>query len=127
MLHIKTTINQSPIHGTGVFAAENVAKGTMTWSYVEGFDRIITEREYESLPDEAKDFLQTYSYQCKSNRNYYLTVDNDRFTNHSETPNVGLAQDGRAYALRDIAEGEEITMDYRSFELLSRCRQRLAA
>ena len=43
--------------------------------------------------------------------------DNGRFTNHSATPNVGACVDHSvdSYALRDIAEGEELTCDYAGF------------
>ena len=44
-----------------------------------------------------------------------MTVDNDRFTNHSETPNTCVDAVGHCYALKDIAADEELTADYREF------------
>ena len=43
--------------------------------------------------------------------------DNGRFTNHSCTPNVGACIDNSvdSYALRDIANGDELTCDYAAF------------
>lgn len=43
--------------------------------------------------------------------------DNGRFTNHSSAPNVGACVDHSvdSYALRDIADGEELTCHYADF------------
>lgn len=43
--------------------------------------------------------------------------DNGRFTNHSSTPNVGACVDNSvdSYALRDVADGEELSCDYAGF------------
>ena len=53
-------------------------------------------------------------------RRTILCFDDARFVNHSDTPNVATnyAQDpyGLDVALRDIAAGEELTMDYAGFE-----------
>ena len=44
--------------------------------------------------------------------------DNGRFTNHSAKANVGACVDhsNDSYALREIADGEELTCDYSGFD-----------
>ncbi|PKM07970.1 MAG: hypothetical protein CVV14_06225 [Gammaproteobacteria bacterium HGW-Gammaproteobacteria-4] len=44
-----------------------------------------------------------------------VNLDNARYMNHSDTPNL-IEVDGCNYTARDIAEGEELTCDYRVFD-----------
>ena len=119
MLLIKTVLAPSTIEGTGLFADEFITKGTKTWEYNPAFDRVFSAKEYEAFSPEIKKFLQTYAYQSKITGGYVLDSDNGRFTNHSDTPNLGkIPVEGKeAYtvALRDIQKGEEMTLDYRVF------------
>ena len=45
---------------------------------------------------------------------YWLNLDDTRFINHSENPNIETAGDADV-ALSDIEKGEEILIDYRTF------------
>ena len=70
-----------------------------------------------SPPERA--YLKTYAYLSRFSKLYILPGDNDRFMNHSDTPNVGMNPSGTAdtIALRAIAAGEGLTCDYRTFDL----------
>lgn len=121
MLYVKTTIKNSPIHGTGLFADQKILKGTLVSKYEPGFDIFITVEKYESLPQVAKQFFDHYGYWSKELNGYVCSADNHRFTNHSTSPTVGTVgakagDDGEDIALRDIELGEEITVDYRVFD-----------
>jgi hypothetical protein len=48
---------------------------------------------------------------------WMLPCDHIRYMNHSDTPNVGGDSQFSDVALRDIVIGEELTCDYRSFDL----------
>jgi hypothetical protein len=113
MLLIKTYLDQSPIHGLGVFAAEPIPKGTKIWRYVEGFDRSWSPRQFAKLPKEAQEFVAYYGYRVDGE--ILLTVDNDHFINHSDDSNT-YWRAGHIRAKRDIAKGEEITNSYRLFD-----------
>lgn len=39
MMMVKVRLGMSPIEGLGHFALEDIAYGTVTWSYVNEFDR----------------------------------------------------------------------------------------
>ena len=125
MLLLKTKIKPSPIHGIGCFADEFIPKGTPIWKFVSGFDLEISEDEFEKLPSIGQDFFNRYSYGYeKDGAVYYqLCGDDARFFNHSTTPNVIDVKnaDGEEIeiAARDIQEGEELTCDYRTFDLAS--------
>jgi SET domain-containing protein len=113
MLLIKTYLDKSPIHGIGVFAAERIPKGTKIWRFVEGYDRWYTPQEFAKLPKPARDFLSYYGYRVDGE--VLFTVDNDRHTNHSDTPNTYLKA-GYVITRRNIRKNEEITVDYREFD-----------
>jgi SET domain-containing protein len=119
MLLVKTVIKPSSIEGVGVFADEFIAKGTTTWEFDPSFDRIFSKEEFAAFPDYIQKFLQTYAYQSKITGGYVLDSDNGRFTNHSDTPNLGKVpvegKEAYTVALRDIRKGEELTLDYRVF------------
>jgi SET domain-containing protein len=59
--------------------------------------------------------IKNYGYSVKGL--YYLSIDNDRFINHSEIPNVRETADP-TYAIRDIEENEELLTDYRTLNML---------
>ena len=114
MLLVKTYLGKSRIHGTGVFAAQFIRKGTKIWRFVEGFDRAWWPREFARLPKAARDFIRHHGYRVDGE--ILLTVDHDRHMNHSDKPNTYL-KNGYAIARRNIRKGEEITNDYREFDL----------
>lgn len=120
MLHVKTTIGPSSIHGIGLFADQKIPKGTVICKYDPDIDILITKKKYSELSDIGKEFFDHYSYWSKEMNGYICAADNHRFTNHSTDPNVGTidakaGHDGVDVALRDIKKGEEITVDYRVF------------
>jgi SET domain-containing protein len=114
MLMVQTKVRNSGTHGLGVFAAHPIPAGTLVWKYVEGFDFYISKTAYESFPEPGKQFVDSY---CNmTNEGYLCCVDNARFMNHSDQPNISSALDEN-YALKDIAEGEEILCDYHEFDI----------
>ena len=118
MLIAPTRLQSSAIHGLGVFAAQPIPSEAVVSRYQPPFDVAYTADAIERLSPAERTFLRCYAYRSVFNGIYYLVGDHDRFMNHSETPNVGMNPDGTStvLALRDIAEGEELTCDYRSFD-----------
>ena len=114
MLLVKTYLDKSPIHGIGVFAAELIRKDTKIWRFVEGFDRAYTPKEFAKLPKPARDYLKDYGYRVDGE--ILFTFDHDHYINHSDNPNTYLKA-GYTIARRNIRKGEEITNDYREFDV----------
>jgi SET domain-containing protein len=114
MLLVRTYLDKSAIHGLGVFAAESIRKDTKIWRFVEGFDRAYSLKQFARLPKPARDFLKNYGYRVDGE--VLFTVDNDRHINHSDDPNTYLKA-GYTIARRNIRKGEEITNDYREFDV----------
>src|SRR5262245_16932435 len=110
MLLIRTYLGKSAIHGLGVFASEYIRKNTRIWTFVEGFDRAWSPKEYDKLPKAAKAYIKVHGYRVDGE--ILLTVDHDHHINHSPHANT-FWRSGYMLAKRDIYKGEEITNDYR--------------
>ena len=99
----RVVVRESKI-GKGVFAAENICKEEFIFSY-GGFGRI-------SFEESKKEGIEDYCLQIGQREYIYPTESPQQSVNHSCEPNTGLKDGTELYALRDIAEGEEITFDY---------------
>ncbi|MCX7646336.1 MAG: SET domain-containing protein [Rhodobacteraceae bacterium] len=123
MLLVRTTVRQSEIHGLGLFAEEDIPRGTAIWAFDPVLDRIIPEADLARYPAHVADYLETYCEYFPETGVLVLSGDNDRFTNHSDRPNTAVVlpngPEARVIAARDIAAGEEITCDY----AVIRCRK----
>jgi len=115
MLRVKTFLSKSNISGIGVFAAEDISKGTVTWSYSPVFTVIITPEMLQRMSAEERMRLDTLDYYwIDSAGNYVISLDHDKFMNHSFAANVESIDDFTDVAIRDIKAGEELTIDYRT-------------
>lgn len=115
MILVMTKIGPSSIHGMGLFAAEPIPQGSVIWRFTEGLDVDICQCRFDSLPQTLQEFLSIYAY-YDSGR-WMMSGDHGRFINHSSTPNTSTGRFRQdLIAARDIAEGEEITEDYRQFD-----------
>lgn len=118
MILVKYTIQDSPIHGKGIFADEPIAAGAVIWRW-GGTE--MTNAEFEDLDQLEQAEMQEHSYQSKTNGNWYILDDDIKFINHSNTPNTTENIEpgdgaGVLVAKRNIEPGEELTQDYRDFE-----------
>lgn len=120
MLRIRTEIRPSPIHGIGLFAAEGVERGREVWRFTPGFDLELDLAALDGLPDHQRERLLHYGYVDRLLGRFVLCCDDARFINHSREPNIASdrSRDPRGVdvAVREIRHGEEITIDYESFE-----------
>jgi uncharacterized protein len=90
-----------------------VPYGTIIWEFRAGFDLRLTEEDLRRLAPPAVEQVLKYSY--IEGGHYVLCTDDARFFNHAEHPNTDDTS-GRTIAARDIAAGEELTADYRTFD-----------
>lgn len=116
MFSIPTYLERSPIHGMGVHAAVAIAKGDVIWTFTPEVDWKIEPAVMDQFPEPFQERLRAYSYLDESGF-YILCGDNARFMNHSDTPNCDDTGGKHTVALRDIDEGEELTCDYRTFDV----------
>ena len=111
-------IQPSPIHGIGVFAIRDIPKGTKDIFSKESGEWIKVNRsEVDALPDHSKDLVETH---CLFDEDHYYLPDYGFkkldiviFLNHADQPNIISVNDGVYFeAIRDIACGEELLIDY---------------
>jgi SET domain-containing protein len=116
MLLVPTFLAPSAIHGIGLFAAAPIPAGTQVWRLDPAFDRAVDEVALAELPPVAQVLVQRYAYLDPLRRVRILCADDARFFNHADDANCrdepgseGLV----TVAVRDVADGEELTWDYR--------------
>ena len=111
-------IKPSPLHGIGVFAIRDIPKGTKNiFSKGVGEWIKVSKQEVDALPQHSKDLIENH---CLFDEDHYFIpdygfklVDLVIYLNHSESPNVISLNEGEQFeALRDIATGEELLVDY---------------
>ncbi len=122
MLMVKTRLGISPIEGMGVFADEFIPAGTTTWKFIPEYDQLLSPATVDNAPEPIRSTLLRYSYLDSRTGLYIFCVDNGRFVNHADNPNTrgkyeAIDAFGRDVATRDIQIGEELTCDYREFDL----------
>jgi SET domain-containing protein len=116
MLLVKTKLGISSIHGIGLFAAQFIPKGTVTWEYSPYFDKSYEEVDVKHMSPSAKEQFLKYAYFDKLLCRYVLCFDDQRFINHcSDSPNI-LSTLRRDVAARDIYEGEELVCNYNCYD-----------
>jgi len=116
MLLVPTFLAPSPIHGIGLFAAAPIPAGAVVWRLDAGFDLAVDEGALSELGVVAQLQVQRYAYLDPDRRVRILCGDDARFFNHADDANCRDAPDGDGLitvAVRDIADGEELTWDYR--------------
>jgi SET domain-containing protein len=118
--HTYVMLRPSPVAGIGVFALRSIPKGCRDmFSKPDPNEQWLTlsKKEVEALPPHAKLLIENYC--LFDEEQYYVpekgfkALDVSLFLNHSDTPNVISIDDGNYFeTLRDIAEGEELLIDY---------------
>lgn len=98
----------SKIHGLGVNIGENVKKGDIV-------ARIKGEMKFKSNRNK-KDALDNPDWVGVAKNQWIDPHKPYKFINHSCNPDVGIKGKVTLVALRDIKEGEEITIDYSTIE-----------
>jgi uncharacterized protein len=101
--------------GLGLFATEFMPRGTIVWVR-DPHDIIISAAAVEAMALPLRKRVERFAFHTGSGR-WVLCWDDARFMNHSCAPNVGVIGDSFEIALRDIAAGEELVVDYGIYEL----------
>ena len=120
----KTEVRPSPIHGTGLFAAQAIATGEIV--AVKG-GHVLTRAQWTAL----EPTLGAADIQIAEDL-FIAPVRPDHrhgsmlYTNHSCDPNLAIQGQIVLVAMRDIAAGEELTIDWATtddgdYELACRC------
>lgn len=111
MIHPHTEVRYIDEYiGSGLFATEDIPRGTIIWVQDE-LDREISPEQVDTFDHSLREILLTYSFR-NSRGNYIFCWDNGRYINHSFHSNCCLTPYGFEIVVNDISTGEEITDDY---------------
>ena len=119
MLKIKTYVAKStiPNAGNGLFADQDVSKGTLIWQ-LNLIDKVIPIGTLIHLSEQERIYLEKYAY--KSNENLILCSDDGKYINHSINPNLEDYIDPKfgsvTVAKIDIKQGDELLSNYANFD-----------
>jgi SET domain-containing protein len=116
MFLLPTYVAASSVHGMGAFTPLPIAQGARLWEFNPAVDWTITPGELAAIPERLRLRLRTYCF-LNPNGVYVLCGDNARFMNHQDDPNCDDTRPGLTIARRDIQAHEELTCDYRVFDL----------
>jgi len=116
MLRVKTFVSTSPGRGLGLFSAQYIEPGTITWEYEPEFDLSFSREEIYSLPEINKEFFLKFTYFDHGLDRFVMPFDDLRFINHSGKGFNIESSPRMDVAARSIAEGGELLCDYLSFE-----------
>ena len=132
MLIVETYTAESSIPGAGfgLFAADDIAKGQSVTRVSEGkgADQF---RDDDFVRTLSREELYRYAFHAyrmdEATGLWILNTDNERFTNHSTTPNIVTPEDAQRgvgdhpeeVALTDIPKGTEIVSDYGQFDTVA--------
>ena len=116
-------LRPSPIHGIGCFAIRNIPAGTELFPQSSGEMVWIPKRDLINLSPEIAKMYENFCVErgdlvgCPRSFN---CMDPSWYPNHSDTPNAFCDPDHEysLFALQDIAESEEVTLDYNSYAVL---------
>lgn len=117
MICIKTVVKPSNISGLGLFADEDIPKGSIIWRFNPIIDKIIPHTDLENLNVNCINQIKKYAYIDVHHFGLVLCGDDARFLNHSTEPNCNDSMDNITFTIRDIKKGEELTVDYNDFYL----------
>jgi len=119
-------LKTSSIHGVGVFAIRNIPKGIDPFKGCE-IERWIgfKESELKDLRPEVKKMVYDLSAFQKGKvwiPNFGLnSIGTSYFVNSSKKPNLKALKDGEKFiTIRHIKAGEELTVDYRTYDEYSK-------
>lgn len=117
---VSTRLAPSKIQGIGVFAIKRIRKGAVI--FPEDYPPLVwvNKRRISKLPKRVKKLYEDFGvlkngrFGCPSSFDL-LTV--AWYINHSKNPNVSCnpADNYNLIALRDIKVGEELTVDYTTY------------
>jgi len=115
MMTVHTKLAPSPLAGIGLFADEDIPKGTVVWKFNPTIDLLLSEDKIKSLSDAAQRQVHNYAYFDEQDGAYILCGDDARFFNHADNPNCVDLDHDTVVAAQDIKKGKELTADYRAF------------
>ncbi len=127
MIYINYKLDKSKHHGIGLFAAENIKKGTLIYTPSPMLDINLTQEQFDSLNDKEKKEIMWWGFYDEPTKKWHVDFDVSHFINHENEGTITQDvnhKDAYLIAARDIKAGEELTQNYLEFESEEDVRRR---
>ncbi|HZN67207.1 MAG TPA: SET domain-containing protein [Tepidisphaeraceae bacterium] len=112
-MFVETEVRETGVYGKALYAAAPIKRGNIVCSFTLGSD-VTTEDEYVRAVSENRQPITRTGTRYAGKYFTFGNVDAPyNYVNHSFKPNL-LCHCGVVMALRDVARGEELTLDYRT-------------
>lgn len=119
MLHKKCVVRSSELHGAGLFADEDISKGSVVYTASPLLDVDITQEQFDSLDKKEQEQVKYWGFWDEPNNVWHVDFDTSKFINHAYPATLSQDEtytDAYLVATRDIKKGEELTQNYLEFE-----------
>jgi len=111
VIFFKLDLRESTIHGKGLFAGEAIPRGSIVVNWLDERPKFVREHEHLELIKDP--ILSRSSIRLAGDHFIYGDeLEETDHINHSDDPNL-LYFAGVLYAKKEIAVGDELTIDYR--------------
>jgi len=116
MMHPNTYVKQvSKEIGLGVFASEDIKIGSIIYIQDE-FEIVVSPEQFKTMNRDLQTVIDKYTY-TDANGYRILSWDHGKYVNHCCYPNTISTGYGFEIAIKNIKKDEQITDDYRLFNL----------
>lgn len=111
----KVSVHKAGSKGSGLFAAKNIKRNEII-SVLGGY--VIPLREFKGMKGNSLSHHLIYNYAYHISDDLLFSpvrrteISEPEYINHSCDPNTGFRGEIRFAAMKDIKQGEEITIDY---------------
>jgi SET domain-containing protein len=114
MLFYQAEVRESPVAGRGLFSKEPIPKGAVV-GFLARQAPLMTEDEYQDAQHRGEQVIIMSAVRLAGKYFIYGSeISDEEYINHSSDPSL-LYHCGIAFAKRDIAAGDELTVDYKYF------------
>ena len=115
--HLYCKLGVSPVHGIGVFAIRSIEKGSYPLKTIIKYEDInIKPDELKKLPPSLRKMINTFCYVDGKRAEIpsigLNTMHLSLYLNHSKKPNLRFNSDCELVAIRKVAKGKELFIDY---------------
>ena len=106
-----TEVRMSPLHGYGVFAVRDIAKGEI----VEECYYLRLGAKWHAMDEVLKDYV--FKWSRRMTQASAVVLGNGMIYNHSDDPNMGYKQSIKDkvftfFSIKDVAKDEELLISY---------------
>lgn len=128
-MHIQYKLQDSGIHGVGLFADQDILEGQLVYTASPLLDLNINQETFDALSDAEQHEVRYWGFFDEPSQLWHVDFDVSKFINHMPAEQATVTQDNKhtdAYliAVRDIKMGVELTQNYLEFESIDDLRNR---